>query len=595
MPRSTDDWDYLLTICRNEFLNHEAVYPKTQIGPFEYTGDHNVYPYLDAMQIFAADRDKAVKYSQEAQAQGNPYYFNEFMKLAELIQEAGNQKAVSNGATSLLFWESRYGELHWSTLCLKLKEYGRPLYRGAITYKFDENIVRDRARLLVTRSLDQLENGYIHIPSELWNAPPDGTVKREADEGLGWVEMVREEAEYFRLTGEYSRATDLMNRYLKATICLLSNGHQWYLNLSNKHNLSDARHFIEGFYAKLFGKVEIETGEEKLPAAGAKITVTDPHDNRTWETETDQEGHYEFEDAILHNLCSPFNIAAEYMGIETESQYNGPLTQPNPSTEHEKNLLLELPEYEAHLETTHNSRSITSYSEENRDYQVALIIELETTTPPPSPYSYMNQNNVEITSIKVDTFKGEITLVEGPAGEKVTKTWKMVDARYMDPRGMTPQPIDVPWISTFRWETEKETVSSVMFPAFPVKLEWVGPPDAKGPPTINVGPVSDREDEAGELDQKVDTLQGKLGDMGLDGGGAVDFSKIGDLMSMMSSLGSLVDKVMEASTPPDYRVSHGDGVKHFGGGGEKVVEERDEDSYYYVCDTFRWEIKRRPR
>jgi len=372
LDRSAEDWGVLLRYCYYEYEKHLEIYPKTHVGPFDYTGHYYVIPYLEAMKIFANDRDQAFQYGQEAQAQGNPYYFKEFIKLAEIIQEAGNEKAVSNGASSLMYTEDRFGEVDWRTLCLKLREYGRPLFKGAVEYGFDENIVSERARLLVTKSLDQLENGYVYIPSELWHAPPDGSVKKEADEGLGWVEHVRVEADFFRLSGEYNRATDMMNRYLKDALCLLPYGHQWYLNLTDVYKLSDARTYIEGFYARLFGKVEIETGDELLPAQGAKVIVTDPHDNRTWATETDQEGHYEVEDAILHKLCSPFNIAAEYRGDKVESNYIGPLSEPDPSAEHEKNLLLSLPRYTAVLKISHSSKSQNDYSDESKDYEVSL-------------------------------------------------------------------------------------------------------------------------------------------------------------------------------------------------------------------------------
>ena len=582
MPRSADDWDYLLTTTSGEFWYHEANYPKRSTR-------YDVTPYIEAMEIYASDRDKAIKYSQEAQAEGNPYYFNEFMKLAELIQETGNQKAVNNGATSLLTWDSRFGERHWWSLCWILRNYGRPLYRGALINRFDENLVRESARILVTRSLDQLENGYQYLPSELWNTAPDGTVKKEADVGLGWVETVREEAEYFKLTSEHSRATDLMNRYLKATLCLLSNGHQWYHNLSTKHSLSDARNYIEGFYATLFGKVEIDTGEEKLPAAEAKVTVTDPHDKRTWETETDQEGRYKIEDVILHEQCSPFNIFAEYHSDQVESQYIGPLTEPDPSAEHEKNLLFALPEYTAILKTIHQSRSQNDYSDETRDYTVYLKLELRATTPPPSQYSMLKQNNVEISSISVESYQGKITLVEGPPAEKETKTWVLEKADYLDPRSMDS--VDVPWMSTYHWN-EEGLIKSVIFPALSVKLDWSGPPSGGCPSRVIVGPVSDSERSESDSDRVVGELKNTLGSMGLGSGGSFDMSKMGDMMSAMSSIGDLLGGVLDMATHQDYTVTSGDGVSFFGGGGRKEVEDRGQDSYMKEVDIFSWEIKR---
>ena len=591
MSRSADDWGVLLRHCYYEFERHLEKYPQTTIGPFDYTGDHWVYPYLQAMEVFAADRDQAFQYGQEAQAQGNEYYFNEFIELAERIQEGGNQDAVRDGSSSLLLLESRYGKHHWKTLCIKLKEYGRPLYKGALEFSFDENIVSEHAKLLVVESLDQLENGYVYIPSELWHAPPDGTVRKEADLGLSWVEQVRVEAEFFKLQAEYNRATDLMNRYLIATLCLLPKGHSWYLNLSNQYKLSDAKTYIEGFYAKLYGKVEIETDEGRVPAQGANVIVTDPHDSRTWEAETDQEGHYEIDDAILHKLCSPFNIAAEYRGDQVESNYSGPLSEPDPSAEHEKNLLFQLPKYSAILKISHQSRSTNDYSDESRDYEVSLRLELSAKTPPPSEYAILSQSNVEITSTEIESYKGEIKLVEGPQGEKETKTWTLVDAEYLDPfRGIS---MDVPRTAMFRYDEEGK-VKSVIFQAFSVKLSWSGPEGGACPSMVNVGPVSDSDNCDADSERISGRIEKALGPMASMRDGSFDMSKMGEMASMMSSISDLMGGVLDVATHQDYIVSTGDRFNVFGGRGEKRVEEIGSDSSMHTLDIFTWETRKKP-
>lgn len=314
-------------------------YPRTRYGPYQYVGRISVYPYIEALNVFGGDRDEAARYAQEAQASGQPLYFNRFMELAEIAQEAGNQQALAYGSTDLLVWEDRYGLHNWKTMCMKVRDFGIPLYDEAKKLDFDESIVRDRAQVLLHRSLEELEKGTEYIPSVLFEGPPSGDVKPEADEGLSWVEEVRVLTEYFELEGEHKYATDIMNRYLIEALCLLQKGHQWYIDLAIQYGLDSARDYIEGFYATLHGLVEIQIGEGRTPASGAKVVVTDPHDGRTWEARADEEGRYEVEDVILHELCSPFEVRGEYQGVAVESTYTGPLTEPDESERHEENLV----------------------------------------------------------------------------------------------------------------------------------------------------------------------------------------------------------------------------------------------------------------
>jgi hypothetical protein len=177
------------------------------------------------------------------------------MELAEIAQEAGNQQALAYGSTDLLVWEGRYSLHDWKTMCMKVREYGIPLYNEAKKLNFDEGIVRDRAQVLLHRSLEELEKGTEYIASILFEGPLSRDVKPEADEGMSWVEEVRSLTEYFELDGEHKYATDIMNRYLMKALCLLQKGHQWYIDLSTQYGLDSAREYIEGFYATLHGVV----------------------------------------------------------------------------------------------------------------------------------------------------------------------------------------------------------------------------------------------------------------------------------------------------------------------------------------------------
>lgn len=340
MSRSADDWEYLHIYCEKTYKIHISEYPRTSYGPFPYIGRTSVQPYLEALDVFAGDRKEATLYAQDAQAQGHPLYFNRFMDLAELVHEAGNEQGLRLGATELLIWEDRWGHpLDWKTLCMKVRDFGIPLFDKAKKLGFDKEIVCERVQILLHRSLVELDKGTEYIPSVLFHSPPDGSVKPEADEGLGWVEEVRELTRYFELDGERDYATDIMNRYLKKALCLLQRGHQWYLDLSNKYKLDEAKEYIEGFYATIEGKVEIDIQGKRTAASGTKVVVVDPHDERTWETTTDEDGYYEIEEAILHQLCSPFKISAEYEEEKIETTYIGPLTEPDRSERYEKNLI----------------------------------------------------------------------------------------------------------------------------------------------------------------------------------------------------------------------------------------------------------------
>ncbi|MCK4495478.1 MAG: hypothetical protein KAU91_03960, partial [Candidatus Aminicenantes bacterium] len=138
--------------------------------------------------------------------------------------------------------------------------------------------------------------------------------------------------------------------------------HYFFLKLAEKHDLPEAKEYIDGFYATLYGKVEIETEEGRKPAPGAKVTVIAPKDKnapkkrREWTTNADENGKYKIKYVILHKDCSPFEITAEYQGAEEETTYEGPLEEPDSSYEYEKNLLIR-PLWEGTIASTFEMRS----------------------------------------------------------------------------------------------------------------------------------------------------------------------------------------------------------------------------------------------
>lgn len=331
--RSTDEWELLFLHCQQQINKHATEYPT---GRNYLRGLKDYMPYVHALEVFADDRDKAYQHAQEAQAEGNPYYFNKFMELVDRAQGEGN--GVLNLADILLRLEDEHGGSDgWANWCLKSEVNGKPLYDKARERSFDKGITQTQVKILLRASLDHLENGYEYLDSELW---PRGEVNPKADVCLSYVERVRKLAKYFELSSEYKDATDMMNRYLKDALCLLDAGHQWYLDLANEYKLQEAKKHIKGFYATLYGKVEVETSGGRKPGAGASVTVTDPHDGKTWEAKTDEKGNYKIKEVILHKDCSPFEITAKHKNCEGEAIYVGPLEEPDPSCEHKKDLLI---------------------------------------------------------------------------------------------------------------------------------------------------------------------------------------------------------------------------------------------------------------
>jgi hypothetical protein len=138
-------------------------------------------------------------------------------------------------------------------------------------------------------------------------------------------------------------------------LCMLprDRGHAFFLKLAEDYNLPKAKEHIEGFYAKLKGKVEFEEEDgSREPAAGAVVTVTDPHDGTEWVVEADKKGTYEIEKVILHKTCGPFPITAEYKGYTEEDEYEGPLEEPDKSFEHEKDLVVRADAWEGVIAET---------------------------------------------------------------------------------------------------------------------------------------------------------------------------------------------------------------------------------------------------
>jgi len=323
------DWESLYQYLKYQIDTHSHEYPKGNLKWY--------HPYVEALEVFASDRDRAFQYAQQAQAEGNDYYFNKFMDLVERAQAEGD--AVLGQADLLFRLADEFGERGWHTLCLQAEGMGKPIYDKAIELGFDKTITQGQMRTLLREALDQLENPFGHLPPYLWPYP-DRQPYPQADEGLKEADWPRQLARYFELDQEYNYATDLLSRYLKDALCLLPRGHKWYLALANQYGLEAARDHIEGFYATIYGQVEIEKAGQREPAPGATVRVFAPKDNQTWTTTADKNGEYRIGGVILHDDCSPFQISADHEGDSVDDAFEGPLDDPDPGYEYEKDLLI---------------------------------------------------------------------------------------------------------------------------------------------------------------------------------------------------------------------------------------------------------------
>jgi hypothetical protein len=317
-----DEWDMALFLYQNQLLEHAGL-PKDTSW---------VYPFLDALDIDAKDRQELTAYAQAAQAVHNDYYYNKFMDLVGEAQINGNDVLKKANEYRNILAEEPCKDYHcWVNLGFMVKNNGLRLYEKALEMKFDAEITREQARKLLNMGMDAMDSQGPWV---------DGEPAPNADAELYGIDTyIRQACPPFPLPAEYERATEVMNRYLIDTLCKLPSGHQHYLDLAKQYKLERAQRHIEGFYAFVVGKVEVDRGEGPKPARGAKVTVTDPHDQREWSATTTSGGHYDLQKVILHKKCSPFHIVAEFEGEKKEEDFEGPLDEPDPTYRFEKNFL----------------------------------------------------------------------------------------------------------------------------------------------------------------------------------------------------------------------------------------------------------------
>jgi hypothetical protein len=228
-----------------------------------------------------------------------------------------------------------------------------------------------------------------------------GEPSAPADEGLKWVEDIREECDWWSFGRERADATLLMEEFYQDVMCInpTEKGHKWYLNLAKKHHLDEGKEHNEGFYATIYGKVEVDEGDGRKPAQGAKVRVYAPKDRQEWTTTTDENGEYRIKKVVLHKDCSPFDISAEYKGERVDENFEGPLTDPDRSYEYKKDLFIERPRWVGTLSYQQAVNmswgdDVTAYSL-NVGIQAEVDLDLERVSSPipiPNPIRFMDED-----------------------------------------------------------------------------------------------------------------------------------------------------------------------------------------------------------
>lgn len=360
--RSPAEWQTYHNTLRKRVLDNGDRYPR---GALKASCD----PYVEALGVAAKDRADALTAAQEVQASKDPAVkalFDKFMDLVDLAQDNGN--TALHIADIILRVEDNFGPIGCATLCLRADLYAKCIYDEAQRLKFDSAITREQVRLMMEKSLQDLDEGFtLHCGPVRgdgkycgWMYPDlERNPNPHADAMLKEADMIRKVSPYFGLGSYRDRADKLMNQYLKDALCLLKDmSHQQYIDLAKQYGLTEAQRSIEGFYATVKGKVYVEDGTGEKPAPRATVEILDPKDGKTWTTTADEEGRYEIKKAPLHThvgtenftRCPKFKISAEYEGARSEDAYEGPLASPDPAYVFEKDLHIRLLVYEVSVD-----------------------------------------------------------------------------------------------------------------------------------------------------------------------------------------------------------------------------------------------------
>lgn len=346
-------------------------------------------PYIKWMSIKAQDRDAVKKIYEDIKNSqfDNPYWENKFKDLLDKAQQSGDATSTSAAMRGLRSDDAYM----WNILIRIVKDDARPLFLMASKCQFVTGPIVEKAKCMIRMALGDVEcsdygpalyvdrsavfarmdgKGLETIPKEDFDVACESRSKFTVtskgqpspfltpEKGFEFVDMIRQECSWWGFGNDEQDATNLMEEYYKDVMCKDPSkqppdpkSHKGYHQLAEQYRLNQAIEYNDGFYGTIEGKVELEIGQGRKPAAGAKVKVKAPKaPQEEWSATSDEDGHYEISNVLLHKDCSPFEISAEHQGDRTEKQFSGPLEKPDPSYTHNEDLVIETG-WEGTLET----------------------------------------------------------------------------------------------------------------------------------------------------------------------------------------------------------------------------------------------------
>jgi hypothetical protein len=339
------------------------------------------YSWIDSK---GADRNKVLEVLNQLNTlhinnPDNKEYSNWVQKFSELLlyaEESGTRTV--NAASMKLLRITIYSS--WENTYMDVNEIGRKIYSRAQANNFNTYYPRERSRCLINFSIGDLESsrsggglyadrdlrfgylddeGYMNLPDRDFSVEcerrgeferfSEGRPQHTIDWAITQVDMLRDECEWWKFTGERQDATDLLNEYYEDALCKTpphkyKMGHKYFRDLIKETDGTEKSvEYNEGFYGTLYGKVEVREFGVLKPAPGAKVVINDY--DETWTTTADAQGNYEINGAILHKDCGPFKIYATWEGDRVDDTYEGPLEEPDKNYRHNKDLVI-IPKHE---------------------------------------------------------------------------------------------------------------------------------------------------------------------------------------------------------------------------------------------------------
>ena len=523
LSQGAEEWEAIYNELRGKIIAEKSQPP---------LASKDISEYIKWMNIKANDRDKAKDYTSQAQRAGNPYWANRFSGLVDMAQESGDTTVLRSAVNFMEIKGKASGFRgdNWETAVFKAgPNIGQKLFSAAAENGLDKEIIREYARCLMRFANGNVEEGERglyrgrrselgHLDEEGVLVPPkeghdltcerrdafttidEGEPEVPADEAMEWVQRIRKICKWYKLQGEFEDATDLMEQYLKEkkVLCDLppNKGHYFFLNLAEKYDLPDAEEHIDGFYATIYGKVEVWTEEGRKPARGAKVTVRAPKDKdapknrREWTANADDDGKYKMKRVILHKDCAPFEIKAEYKGVEEETTYDGPLEEPDSSYEYEKDLLIR-PLWEGRIESTYEiaakgDEALVTAMMPKSEYQAKGNWTLEVVFMQTRGNDRIKVYELKSAKIKFsEEFKAEIKMQK--EGRRIQMNGS--DGAQLSGRELTPSECDLELILDLKKKTYK--IEGLLY------VENI-PEEGESRFVIDVGPIQHDEKDTGE-------------------------------------------------------------------------------------------------